>query len=270
MIRRPVLRRLAVLLVLAGACVAPARAVELGTEGQVFEILEEDFRMALMRMIARHDWTPDLEDLKDSAENYTKELPSYMLPRAEKTATRWKDVGIVVSEDIYLPWVEWETGSVFEPEKVLAAQAGSYFNLLAEIPAAAIERLFVFDATDAEQLETAKALMRLNVPQLSFMLIAGDLGPLAKEMQRPIYHPPPTMLQKFHVRALPTLIGFGRGRHQGHMAITEFTLPVSAADVQSAWFGLGDDGIDTLAEQKKVSDNPRGSFEQLPVERTQP
>lgn len=266
---RPVLRRMALLLAM-GACVAPVRAVELGAEGQVYEVIEEDFRMALMRLIARHDWSPDLEELKESAENYTKELPSYMLPRAEKTATRWKDVGIVLTEDIYLPWVEWETGSVFEPEKVLAAQAGAYFNPLAEIPAAAIERLFVFDATDAEQLETAKALMRLNVPQLSFMLVAGDLGPLSKEMQRPIYHPPPSMLEKFHVRALPTLIGFGRGRHQGHMAITEFTLPVSAADVQSAWFGLGDDGIDTLSDQNKVSDNPHGSTPQLPVERMQP
>lgn len=223
------------LALLAGA---PAEAKDLGIEGQVFEPIEEDFRVMLMRIIARHDWAARQEELSQSARDYTKNLPSYMLPRAEQTVTRWKDVGIVVTEDIFLPHVEWETGSVFMPEEKLAVPAGTYLNPIAKLPSAGIERLFVFDATDPEQLAAAKELMKQDIPQLNFMLIAGDLGPLSEEMNRPIYHPPPTMLEKFFVRAVPALIGFGRGPHQGHMAVTEFKLPMTAADVKQAWYGL--------------------------------
>lgn len=218
--------------------VVPAHAKDLGIEGQIFEPIEEDFRVMLMRLMARQDWTERQEELKDSAKNYTKNLPSYYLPRADETRTRWKDVGIVISEDIFLPHVEWETGSVFAPEEKLAVPAGTYLNPIAKLPSAGIERLFVFDATDPEQLAAAKELMKQNIPQLSFMLIAGDLGPLAEEMNRPIYHPPPTMLDKFYLRAVPSLIGFGRGPHQGHMAVTEFKLPLDAATVKKAWYGL--------------------------------
>lgn len=220
------------------AAVPAAQAKDLGIEGQIYEPLEEDFRLMLMRLMARQDWTERQEELQESARNYTKNLPSYYLPRAEQTRTRWKDVGIVVTEDIFLPSVEWETGSVFAPDEKLAVPAGTYLNPVAKLPSAGIERLFVFDATDPEQLATAKALMKENIPQLSFMLIAGDLGPLAEEMNRPIYHPPPSMLEKFYLRAVPSLIGFGRGLHQGHMAVTEFTLPVEAATVKRAWYGL--------------------------------
>lgn len=241
---------------LALAMAAPVYAKDLGIEGQVFEPIEEDMRIMLMRLLARHDWSESLDELKDSAANYTKNLPAYFLSRAEKTATVWKDVGIVVTEDIYLPWVEWETGSVFEPTQKLAVEKGSYLNPIAKLPSGGIERLFIFDATDPEQLSFAKSLMVKNIPQLSFMLVAGDLGELSKEMNRPIYHPTPTMLEKFHVTAVPTLIGFGRGMHQGHMAVTTFKLPSDAETVKSAWFGLPHAGYDPANLADVVPDAP--------------
>lgn len=222
----------------------PARAGDLGIEGVVYEPFEKDFRMVLLELLARHDWSENIDDLKDSAKNYTKNLPSYMLPRADQTRTKWKDVGIQVTEDIYLPHVDWQEGSVFEPGRQLVAQAGTYLNPIAQMPSAAIERLFIFDATDPDQLLMARALMTRDIPQLSFMLVAGDLGPLSEEMNRPIYHPAPTMLDKFHVTAVPSLIGFGKGIHQGHMAVTEIALPASLDIIKQAWFGLPYDGYD--------------------------
>lgn len=239
-LKPPYALRAALLALIFGVALAlnSASAKDLGIEGQIFEPIEEDFRVMLMRLMARQDWVERQEELKESARNYTKNLPAYALPRAAETRTRWKDVGVVVTEDIFLPFVEWETGSVFAPEERLAVPAGTYLNPIAKLPSAGIERLFVFDATDPQQLAVAKDLMRENIPQLSFMLIAGDLGPLAEEMNRPIYHPAPSMLERFYVRAVPSLIGFGRGPHQGHMAVTEFTLPLTADTVKTAWFGL--------------------------------
>lgn len=227
---------------LLAGCLANAQAIDLGIEGPVFEIIEEDFRIAMMRMVARHDWTPDIEALQQSAEHYTKRLPSYYLPRAEKTRTIWKDAGVITKEDIYLPWVDWETGSVMAPERVLAVEAGTYINPLKDMVSAGIERLFVFDATDPEQMAFARALLARQIPQLSFMVIAGDPGELSRDVDRPIYHPPATMLDRFHIKAAPALIGFGRGIHQGHIAITEIHLPSSLDVVSAAWFGLGDRG----------------------------
>lgn len=219
-----------------------AHAVDLGIEGQIYETIEEDFRIMLMRLIARTDLSGAQEELKQSALDYTKNLPSYYLPRADKTVTRWKDVGVVTAEDINLPYYDMQEGSVFEPEMRRAIRAGQYVNPIAQLPAAGIDRLFIFDATDPDQLSQAKALMRLKIPLLNFMTIAGDLGPISTEMNMPVYHPIPTLLDKFHVRAVPTLIGFGRGEHQGHMAITEFSLPVTVDKIRSAWFGYGDKG----------------------------
>lgn len=235
-------RRRAVVAAVAWATSLPVFAGDLGIEGQVFEILEEDLRLVMMRMAAAHDWTPELKELEQSARDYTKNLPARFLPRAEKTLTRWKDVGIVASEDIYLNSVNWETGSVFDPDSVLAVQAGTYLNPISDMPSAAIERLFIFDGLDPEQMTMARALIAKKIPQLSFMMIAGDVGELSNEVGQPIYYPPPTLLEKFHVRAVPTLIGFGRGAHQGHMAITEIHLPTSLEVVNQAWFGIGDQG----------------------------
>jgi len=241
---------------LAVALVAPVQAKDLGVEGQIFEPIEEDMRIMLMRLLARQDWSESAKDLEDSARSYTKNLPAYLLPRADKTETVWKDVGIVVTEDIYLPWVDWETGSVFEPTPKLAVQKGTYLNPIAKLPAAAIERLFIFDATDPEQLAFAKDLMRQDIPQLNFMLVAGDPGELSQEMNRPVYHPPATMLDKFHVTKVPSLVGFGRGQHQGHMAVTTIKLPADAATVKRAWFGLPHAGYDPDSLSDYITDLP--------------
>lgn len=219
-------------------------AKDFGIEGQVFEPLEEDMRIRMMRLLARQDMDVYRSEMAESAANYTKNLPSYFLPRATTTKTVWKDVGVVTTEDIYFPWVEWETGSVFEPTSKLAVSKGTYINPIAKLPASGIERLFVFDGTDPEQLALVKRLMRENIPQLSFMQTAGDLGALAKEMSRPVYHPIPEMLERFRITAVPSLVGFGRGPHQGHMAVTEFKLPMATQDVQRAWFGLPYPGYD--------------------------
>jgi len=243
-------------LAVAMATAIPAQAKDLGIEGQIFEPIEEDMRVMLMRLLARQDWSESADQLKQSAENYTKNLPAYFMPRAEKTETVWKDVGIVVTEDIYLPWVDWQNGSVFEPQQQLAVEKGTYLNPIAKLPAAAIERLFIFDATDPDQLAFAKELMKLDIPQLNFMLVAGDLGELSKEMNRPIYHPPPTMLEKFHVTAVPTLIGFGRGQHKGHMAVTTLKLPSDAATVKRAWFGLPHAGYDPESSPDVATELP--------------
>ena len=241
---------------LAVALVAPAQAKDLGVEGQIFEPIEEDMRIMLMRLLARQDWSESAKEMEESARSYTKNLPAYLLPRADKTETVWKDVGIVVTEDIYLPWVDWETGSVFEPTPKLAVQKGTYLNPIAKLPAAAIERLFIFDATDPEQLAFAKDLMRQDIPQLNFMLVAGDPGELSTEMNRPVYHPPATMLDKFHVTKVPSLVGFGRGQHQGHMAVTTLKLPADAAVVKRAWFGLPHAGYDPDSLSDYISEVP--------------
>lgn len=230
--------------VLAVSLAGSVNAVDLGVHGPVFEPIEEDIRVILMRMVAAHDWAPDIEGLKEQAHTYTARLPQLFLPRTEKTQTRWKDVGIIVTEDVYLPFVDWETGSVMEPEPRLAVTAGSYFNPITHLPSAAIERLLVFDATDPEQLAFVRAVHLRKLPQLQFMAIAGDVGKLSEDLGTPVFYPAQLMLDKFAIRAVPTLVGFGRGAHKGHMALTEIALPSSLSIIDEAWFGLGDTGED--------------------------
>lgn len=244
MIRKALVMAGVVAAALMGVAVPPAMAVDLGVEGQVYEPMEEDFRVMLMRLMARQDWVAAARNMEQSARDYTKNLPQYALPRATKTQTLWKDVGIVVEEDVYLPWVDWETGSVFDPEDVLAVPAGTYLNPITHLPAAAIERLFIFDATDPEQLAFAESLMKANIEQLSFMAVAGDVGEISERMMRPVYHPSADMFKMFQIKAVPLLIGFGKGPHHGHMATTEIALPADVQTVKDAWFGLPYPGYD--------------------------
>lgn len=237
-----------------GGVALPAYAINLGVEGQIFEPIEEDFRLTLLRLVARHDWTRNIEGLKESARNYTKNLPDFHLPLAQETKTVWKDVGIIVNEDIYFNTIDWETGSVFEPQPTLAVPAGTYLNPIAQLPSSAIERLFVFDATSPEQLEFAKSLMEKNIPLLNFMISAGDVGPIAKEMNRPVYHMNESMRSTFQITAVPTLIGFGRGEHLGHLATTQFKLPMTEDDIRLAWYGLPYPGYEPdKVEEPEVS-----------------
>lgn len=218
---------------------SPSQAKDLGTEGVVFEPIEEDIRIAMLRMLANEDPKRFEREMRESVENYTKNLPSMYLPRAERTVTRWKDAGAVVGEDIYLPTVtDWENGSVAEPVQALLAPKGAYFNPVAHLPPESIPRIFLFDATDYEQLQLAKELAVLKLENFALISIAGDVGELSELLETPIFHAGDLLIPQMQVRAVPTLLGFGKGWHQGHIAITEFKLPASAKDVQDAWFGL--------------------------------
>ncbi len=214
-------------------------AVDLGIEGAVYEPIEEDVRITFLRLIARADIKGMQDDLRHSAENFTKELPSYYLPRADKTNTRWKDAGGLVEEDIYMPGIpDWETGSVTEMQPMLLAKKGTYVNMLTELPVEAIPRIFLFDGTDPDQLGLAKELAQAKLENLALIAIAGDVKDLSELLDGPVYHPGNQLLTQMNVKAVPTLLGFGKGWHQGHIAITEFATPSSVDQVKAAWFGL--------------------------------
>ena len=228
----------------------PAKAVDLGVEGAVYEPIEEDLRIAMLRMIAKEDLRPMQQALLQSAENFTKELPSYYLPRAEKTVTRWKDAGAEVTEDIFIPGVpDWENGSVRDMKPVLLAKKGTYVNMISDLPVEAIPRIFLFDATDPDQLQLAKEVAAAKLDHLALIAIAGDVKELSELMDGPVFHPGNQLLTQMNVRAVPSLLGFGKGWHQGHIAITEFALPSSVDEVKRAWFGLAS-ATDVSAEKK--------------------
>ena len=223
----------------------PAQAKDLGTEGLVFEPIEEDIRISMMRLLANEDPQRFEREMRESLDNFTKTLPSFYLPRADRTLTRWKDAGAVAGEDIFVPALsDWQNGSVTEPEQALLAAKGTYFNPVLNLPVEAIPRIFLFDATDYDQLQLAKELAILKLENFALIAIAGDVGELSDLMDTPIFHAGDLLIPQMQVRAVPTLLGFGRGWHHGHIAITEFKLPATAKDVQDAWFGL-----DTVQEK---------------------
>ena len=228
---------------------SPSHAKDLGVEGAIYEPIEEDIRVTFLRRIAREDPSRFGREMLDSVNNYTKNLPSMYLPRADRTVTRWKDAGALVAEDVFMPSIpDWKKGSALELEPVLLAAKGTYFNPVAHMPAQAIPRIFLFDATDYEQLQLAIELAALKLENFALIAIAGDVGELSELLDGPVFHAGDMLIPQMQVRAAPTLLGFGQGWHQGHIAITEFKLPASAQDVKAAWFGLSEDE----PEQKKT------------------
>ena len=131
---------------------------------------------------------------------------------------------------------------MLEMQPILIAPKGMYVNMLTEVPVEAIPRIFLFDGTDFDQLKLAQELAAAKLENLALIAIAGDVKELSELMDGPVFHPGAQLLTQMNVRAVPTLLGFGKGWHHGHIAITEFALPSSVEDVKKAWFGLSVDG----------------------------
>lgn len=222
-------------LALAIAAVAPSSLAEdMGVFGRVWDIEEIDLRKTLAEQIARVDQAAIQRELETSAKNYLKSLPADYLPKATATRTRWVDPSVVVSQDIYAPIEQPDGRYGWE----VLVPAGTRVNPLTEVRPT--ENMLFFNAKDPEQVDFALAALRARPRNLMLVATDGDVGALSAKIQVPVYHSNPSIIERFEIRATPSLLGVGTGERELFLAVTEFESPYDPLLIERAWNGLPD------------------------------
>lgn len=215
-----------------GALASTAAAHDLGIQGRVWDIGETDMRQLVVQDLAKVDQGKIQKELMDSAENYTANLDPQRLPLALATRTRYVDPSSVLSQDIYAP-IEQPDGRY---EWRVLYPKGTRVNPLESVRPN--KNMLFFDARDPDQREFALELLKQEPHRLMLVLTAGDPGKLSNQIRVPVYYANDSLIQRFQIQAVPSLLGVGEGTHYYELAVTDFAPPYRVQTAQRAWHGL--------------------------------
>lgn len=216
--------------VLALTATLPVYAKDYGVQGQLYTVIERDFRQLLLESASRADWGKVQKEAKDSAENFLERLPQRYLPEASKTATRWIDPSVTLSEDIKAPvknaagLYEWR---VLYPK-------GTRVNPMERLrPGTAF---LLFDGSRPEQLEFIRQVLAREPDRfIPVEAGAGKIPELNALLKRPVFHANEAMIARFGVRELPSLVHPGSGTNAFYIGVTSFGPPLNPQAALSLW-----------------------------------
>jgi hypothetical protein len=232
-----------------------ASAVDLGTHGTTWAIDERDLRELIAEDLAKVDVNAINTQLTESANTFFERLPQAGLPAADKTRTRWVDPSIELTEDIKSPVKgedgEW-TWQVLHPK-------GTKANPLEKLQPP--DRMLFFNAESPEEVEFVKQVLKHRPTDVTPVATGGNIKPIFEELERPVFFAKTEILDRFSVKATPSMVGVGSGLFSIYLAITELKLPLPPEVVSHAWFGLTDAQAEelhknpekTLAKYKKTN-----------------
>lgn len=171
-----------------------------GQKGSVYAITEPDMIVEIQRRIAMTDW----QSQKNNAmNNVMRSLQTGIdLPVATKSDVRYLDPSIEVTQDI------------FHPNGQLIASKGERLNPQTLMPMQ--HDYIVFDATKKDQVDWVKRLQGLySVRKKPLVFLFSriktengweDYNSLATDLSGPVYQLNAALMNRFQIKALPTLI----------------------------------------------------------------
>ncbi len=207
-----------------------ASATDLGVQGQIFPIQERDLRERLIESAAKVDWQKTQQGLKTDAENYTKNLTPFDLPRPAKSFVRWTDPSVEVAEDIKTPIFNETTK---EYEMTVVYKKGTRVNPLTKYRP--VSTLFFFDGRDPEQVEVAQRLVDRDSLRIVPIATGGDVGKLTKSFKRPVFFAHKIMLDKAEVTHSPALVFPGENDRALNIGTAFFAKGTTANTIYNTW-----------------------------------
>lgn len=210
----------------------PSVARDLGTQGNVFEIIERDMRQLAIESAARVDWEKAGGEVKERSKRYLDELPIRRMTTASETGVTWIDPSITLESEIQAP-VKQPDGSW--KWQVLYPKGHTYNPLNDSRPITAM--LFI-DSSDEDQLNLAKAM--LEVEPMRIQVVEAGQGNVRKgtvSLGRPLFYANDQLLARFQVRQLPSMAFANERMNRGLLGLLSFAKPF---DIQAArvWDGI--------------------------------
>lgn len=205
-------------------------ATDLGTQGQIWPIIEKDIREDLVLSASEVDWKAKQEELKENAKGYVDRLPKRNFPLASENKITYIDPSIVLSSDIQAP-VEQADGTF--KWQVLAKKGTKVNPLQTNRPVTAF--LF-FNGGDEDQVNLLKAIAKLNPYQVVFVEAGtGSVKVTSELLERPIFHANDVLISKFAIQALPSLVFPGDEPYRDYIAVKQLAKPFSPEYVLNSW-----------------------------------
>jgi conjugal transfer pilus assembly protein TraW len=212
---------------------APLYALDLGVQGQTWDIIEIDIRGLLMASAARADWAHVTAQIRGSAQHYLDNLPKREASTVSQTRTRWLDPSFSLDQDIRAPVQnargDWEWQVLYKK--------GSRFNPLSvQQPHNA---MFFFDGAVKAQVAFAAQLIARYPAKLMLVEATGmNPEPIARDLHAPIYTASESMVTRFRIQATPALLFPGEGSQALMLGLTELAAPYSMSQIEQAWSAL--------------------------------
>lgn len=209
-----------------------AHAHDLGTQARVWEISEPDFREAVLAEAAKVDWQQKNKELKDSAQNFTANLPKRALPEADKPETKYIDPSIQLSSDIKIPVKDKDGNYAWQ----VYYKKGQSLNPLAKVRP--VTALLFFDARSPEQVAFAKAATADPMSKIVPLEVSGEnFQDVVKDFGRTVFYAYDAQVQRFAITKLPALVYPGSGQYANYIANTTFAKPYRVDAIKAAWPG---------------------------------
>lgn len=224
------MRKLLLASLLGLLIVNPLHAKDLGVQGQVWPILEIDFRRLMLESAARVDWNQMQDEIKSSANKYFDGFPGRRLPSVDKTETRYIDPSIITPSDIMAPLPD-ASGTL--QWSVLYAK-GTRVNPLEKIRP--LTAMLFFDGNSPDQVKFVRAALAANPLRVVPVETAGaNVKDLSVAFDRPVFYANESMMARFRVEHLPALLYPGSGANALYLGLTAFAEPYKASELETAW-----------------------------------
>ncbi|GJL52942.1 MAG: hypothetical protein NPIRA02_00740 [Nitrospirales bacterium] len=171
-----------------------SRSVTLSAGSRMVKIIEPDLLELIQSRIKSVDWTEVGKKAKHKIETRFRQGPKIALPVATKNRVRYTDPTVEVPSDVTEP----QSGLVL-------ATAGTRINPLAHVQLD--ETYVILDATDPKQVEVMdRTISGTAQHKVIVMVTAGDVFPLVKRWQRPVYWANAAIMERFGVEAVPSIV----------------------------------------------------------------
>jgi conjugal transfer pilus assembly protein TraW len=211
------------------ACV-PAVAKDLGVQGQIWPVIEIDFRRLMLESAARADWNQVQDEVKASADRYFDSFPRRYLPSIDKTTTHYIDPSVTVSSDIMAPIPD--AAGNYQWTKLYAK--GTKVNPLEKYRP--LTAMLFFDGSDEDQLKFVKEALAANPMRIVPVETAGaNVKTLSDKLDRPVFYANESMMARFKVRNLPSLLYPASGEYSMYLGMTAFATPYKYAELEAVW-----------------------------------
>jgi len=173
-------------------------ATEVGTYGETYPIMEQDFLSFIQERLAKMQASGELKKWQEKAQARTRELVDRPHPVQNLSVTTeprswlW-DPSITLPHDLSDAY-----GQVF-------AKKGSTWNPLNQV---SLRKTLVFyDADDQEQVKWAQAIDKKLAGKTKLVLVKGSVGQEAKRFDKPIFFDQEgRLVARFKIQHTPALV----------------------------------------------------------------
>lgn len=172
----------------------PSGHQRIRTDSPTWSIAERDMKQVLSEAVARADWNAIKRRAEDATARKIHRGPHLPLPEAREPRSFLVDATVHFPDDVTDP----KTGTVY-------IRAGSTVNPLDKVKLRST--LLFFNGNSQEQVRWVQQyLLAHDDRPLKLIVTDGDVGPLDRLLQHPVYWANQLMYERFGLVAVPSLV----------------------------------------------------------------